>query len=125
MTAIRVTSGDDYGIDGSNDRRLVITVTKDGATVDLTDTELTFMVKRRRSDDDDDAVITKTVGDGLTLADPQTGATKGKAYLTLEAADTDDLSGKLLWELQAEDAVGVITLAAGGFYVTADLIRES
>ena len=119
MAGIYVTSGDDYGLDGANDRRLVITVTKDGSTVDLTDVDLTFMVKRRRSDDDDAAVITKTP----VAADPQTGATKGKAYLTLEAEDTADLSGKLLWELQATDVVGVITLASGGFYVAADLIE--
>lgn len=116
---IRVTSGDAYKLAGSDDRRLLVTVTKSGAAVDLTDTVPTFMVKRRPSDDDSAAVITKTP----TVASPQSGATEGVAYITLNEADTADLSGRFYWELAAEDAVGTITLAAGGFYVTADLIE--
>lgn len=118
-TAIHVTSGDAYKLAGSDDRRLIITVTKAGAAVDLTDTVLTFMVKRRPSDDDSVAVITKTP----TLASPQTGGTEGVAYITLNEADTADLAGRFYWELSAVDAVGTITLADGGFYVAVDLIE--
>lgn len=116
MANIHVVSGDEYlGV-----RRLVITVTDENdAAVDLTGTSLTFMVKRRRSDDDDAALITVTP----TLASPQTGATEGVAYIALTAADTASLSGKYLWELEADDSVGVITLASGNFYVTPDLIE--
>ncbi len=111
-----IVSGDDY----LGARRLVVTVTDDEeAAVDLTGTDLAFMVKRRRTDDDDAAVITKTPA----LASPQTGDTEGVAYIELAATDTDDLSGRYLWELQADDSVGVITLASGGFYVTTDLIE--
>jgi hypothetical protein len=120
MSNLYVTSGDAYLLAGSDDRRLRVTVTKDGAAVDLTDTVSTFMVKRRRSDADDDALISVTA----TVADPQTGATKGVAYIPLTEADTADLDGRYLWELSAVDAVGTITLAAGNLYVGHDLIVD-
>lgn len=122
MSTLNIVSGDAYGIDGANDRRLVVTVADDGARVDLTGVGLTFMVKRRRSDADADAVITKTVGSGITLASPQTGDTKGKAYITLLEADTADLDGRYRWELESDDAVGKLTLASGFFRVASDLI---
>lgn len=116
MSNLHVTSGDAY----TGVRRLVITVTDEaGAAVDLTGTVLTFMVKRRRSDADDDALLEVTP----SLASPQSGATKGIAYIAIAEGDTDDMSGKYLWELSADDSVGIITLASGGFYVTADLIE--
>lgn len=120
MASIYVTSGDAY----LAARRLVVTVTDDdGATVDISTTALTFMVKRKRTDDDSAALITKVTPTEIEVATPQTGATKGKAYIELEEADTDDLDGKYLWELEADDAIGKVTLAAGGFYVTADLVE--
>jgi hypothetical protein len=116
MSILRVTSGDAY----TGVRRLVITVTDDaGATVDLTGTDLRFVVKRRRSDANDDALIDEVP----TLASPQSGATKGVAYIALAEADTADLAGRYYWELEADDSVGIITLASGRFYVTADLIE--
>ena len=116
MSNLTVVSGDAY----TGVRRLVVTVTDTaGAAVDLTGATLTFMAKRRRSDDDDAAVISKTP----ELASPQTGATKGVAYIALAEADTATLSGRYLWELSADDAVGVVTLASGNLYVTADLIE--
>ena len=121
---LRVTSGDAYGLSGSDDRRLLISVlSAAGATVDLTGVNLTWMVKRFRHDDDDDALITKVTPTQILIADPQSGATKGKAYITLAEADTESLNGRYLWELEGDDAVGKITLASGGFYVTADLIE--
>lgn len=116
---IHVTSGDAY----VDDRRLTITVTDaDDATVDLSATDLTFMVKRRRSDADADALITKVTPAEIEIASPQTGATKGVAYLSLEESDTADLNGRFLWELEGEDSAGKVTLADGGFYVKRDLI---
>lgn len=119
-STITVTSGDDYLEAGGEDRRLVVTVTKSGDTVDLTDTVPTFMVKRRRTDDDADALITKTIGSGVVLADQ--GTDEGVAYIEIAAADTADLAGTFRWELSAEDAVGTITLRAGQFVVKPDLI---
>jgi hypothetical protein len=122
VSNLYVISGDAYGESGSEDRRLLIAVTNAGVAVDLTGVTLTWLVKRRRSDDDADALITKTTTDGIELASPQSGATKGKAYITLEEGDTDDLEGRFLWELEADDAVGKLTLASGRFYVTPDLV---
>lgn len=131
MSNLYVVSGDAY----LDERRLVVTVTEpvldaDGneisrTPVDLSATDLTFMVKRRRSDADADALITKTTVSGIEIATPQTGATKGVAYIELDEADTDDLGhivGGYPWELEGEDSVGKVTLASGRFYVTADLV---
>lgn len=118
-TGIHVTSGDAYGLSGSDDRRLLIVVVDPaGAAVDLTGVDLTFLVRRRST-----TAFTKVTPTQILIANPQTGATKGKAYITLAEADTDDLDGRYRWELEADDAVGKITLAAGKFYVTADLIE--
>lgn len=120
MSTLRVTSGDDYGLDGANDRRLTVAVTKGGTAVDLTDTDLTFMVKRSPTDADADALISKTP----TLA-TQSGDTLGVAYIALAAADTADLAGIFPWELSAVDAVGTITLARGSIRIVPDLIVGS
>ena len=120
MANLHVRSGDDY----LNTRRLIITVTdrETGEAVDISSTDLTFMVKSSRLDDDVDALITKTEISGIEIAAPQTGATKGVAYLSLEAADTASLDGRYRWELEGEDAAGVITLADGVLFVLSDLI---
>lgn len=113
---IYVVSGDDY----KETRRLRIAATDADGAVDLTGVELTFRVSRGRYDET--AVFEKTVGDGIEIASPQTDETKGVAYIEVDASDTDDLEGKYRWELEGTDSVGVITLGAGGFYVTADLV---
>ncbi len=116
MINIYIRSGDDY-LDG---RRLVVTATDNGAAIDLTGVDLTFEVKRTTRGD---AIITKTVGAGIEIAVPQVATTMGVAYIELEAADTEDLAGRFLWELQAQDAVGIVTLGSGSLYVKTDLIH--
>lgn len=117
-SSIHVTSGDAYGASGSDDRRLLIAVVDPaGVAVDLTGVDLTFVVKRGST-----TLISKVTPSQIALA-TQTGATTGKAYITLAEGDTEDMSGRYLWELEADDAVGKITLAAGNFYVNADLIE--
>lgn len=122
MALLYVTSGDAY----TGTRRLVITVTDpDGAVLDLSATTLVFMVKERSSDDDADALISKSSDDiaEIEIASPQSGGTKGKAYLSLEEDDTEDLAGRYVWELEAEDADGKLTLAKGAVYIASDLIE--
>lgn len=118
---LTIRRGDAY----TGARRLVVTVVDEaGATVDLTGTTQRFMVKRRRIDADALAVISKSTTSGITLASPQSGATKGKSYIAIAAADTSALdAGRYWYELEATDSVGIITLAAGEFQITADLIR--
>lgn len=126
MSSLRVVSGDAYKEVGADDRRLIATVAADGVAVDLTGIPLTFMVKRRIDDADADALITKTTAGGITAADqsaPPPGGTRGVAYIALDEADTGALDGRYYWELAADDPVGAVTLAAGGFYVEADLIQ--
>lgn len=124
MSALTIRRGDAY----TTSRRLVVTVVDPaGATVDLTGTTIRFMVKRNRDAADAAAVISKSIGAGVTLASPQTGATKGVAYIAIDPADSAPLnaSHRYVWELEATDSVGVITLAGGTFAVQADLIRGS
>lgn len=120
MADFKVVSGDAY----LAERRLTFTVTDPaGTTVDLSATDLTFMIKRRRSDTDADALITKVTPDEIEIALPQTGDTKGVVYIELDEADTADLRGRYLWELEGDDAIGKVTLAAGRILVKRDLIE--
>lgn len=117
MSNIRVVSGDAY----LQDRRITLTATDiDGAAIDLTGTDLTFWVQRRRGDST--RLIEKTTLDGIEIASPQTGDTKGVCYLELDELDTEDLEGRYLWELEADDAIGKLTLGGGKFYVDPDLV---
>lgn len=109
---LTIRQGDAY----SGDRRLVVTaLDAAGAALDLTGITLDFAVfaSRRAST----AIIEKATGDGITLASPQTGATKGKAYIAIDEADTTDLDPGdfMVYELQSTDSEGPITLATGRF----------
>lgn len=115
---MNIVRGDDY----TGARRLVITVTDPaGAAVDLTGTAVKFMVKAHPTDADAAALISKSTTSGIALADQV--ASKGVAYLTLTATDTNIAPDAHWYEIQATDSLGVITLASGRFWVTADLIR--
>lgn len=118
---LTVTQGDAY----TGVRALVITVTDEAAApVDLTGTTLRFMVKRRKGDTDAAALISRATGSGITLASPQSGGTKGQAAIALTATETNVIAGRWYYELEATDAIGVITLAAGVFIVAPDLIQD-
>lgn len=115
MSSLFVTSGDAY----VGSRALQVTVVDpDGSATDLTGIDLTFLVKQGLDDADADAVITKTVGTGITVAAPLTGM----ATIDLSEADTADRAGMFPWELQGVDANGRVTLASGSLYISPDLI---
>ena len=102
------------------------TVTEpDGTAVDLTDAEgIRFTAKHRAADADVDAVITRTVGDGVTV----TSAVNGQVRVQLEAADTSSLAAPiaLSFDLQLADAVGgIYTVAAGRLEIKADISRTA
>ena len=61
-----------------------------GAAVDLTAVTLKFTAKRRASDAQAAAVIAKSTGAGI-VNQTQSGATLGKATLTILSADTASL----------------------------------
>lgn len=111
-TSLRVTSGDAY----TGERRLVVTVTNpNGTPVDLTGTDMTFVVSRRG---ETTPVFTKTLADGIEV----TNLIGGIARITLAEADTAALGGPYRWELEVDDADGKLTLGGGPLYVAADLV---
>jgi hypothetical protein len=63
------------------------------ATADLTSSSVSFMVKKNVADLDAEALITKTIGSGVTITD----AVNGVLQVTLTASDTNDLSYQSLF----------------------------
>lgn len=115
MTDLAITSGDAY----EDDRRLSISVTNaDGSATNLAGVTLRFMAKEHRRDVNDDAVLDKSTTDGIEI----TNDVGGEARITLTPSDTEDLDGIYWWELQGEDAVGIITLASGRLFVARGLV---
>lgn len=117
---IYLTSGDAY----TDTRRLTMTVVdQTNTTVDLSATDLIFRIESS----DGDVLVTKTTSDiaEIEVANPQTGATKGVCYVTLDEIDTDELSGRYLWELEGTDAGGTMTLGHGAVYIRSDIILNA
>lgn len=102
-----------------DDREFTLTLTEDGAAMDLTGASLRFTVKRVASDADLDAVITKTTAAGIVIdADPTTGI----AVVTVDAADTTDLARTttLVWDVQVTRGGKTRTVLAGTLLVRID-----
>jgi len=120
MALLYLRSGDSY----TGTRRLVITVTDpDGSAVDLSATDLIFRIESSTGD----VLVTKTTDDAgeVEVASPQSGATKGLAYITLDEIDTYALAGRYLFELEGTDAGGTITLVDGAVYIRSDIILNA
>jgi cyanophycinase-like exopeptidase len=101
---------------------LSIAVTREGTAVDLTGAALRFVAKRRLKDADVDALITKTIGAGITVTDAAAGA----AVIMIDPADTDGfLKGMTLQcEVQMVESDGTITtVAQGTLEVKIDAVR--
>lgn len=117
-----------------DDKVYTITVLgADGLAADLTGCTVRWTAKRKRSDSQSAAVIAKStaVGEGIALASPQSGATKGKAYLTFVPADTASLTILastlvLCYDVQVTTGAGLVnTTMQGDFTVTADVTTPS
>ena len=96
------------------------TVTDGGAAVNLTGKSLRFMAKRSVADADSAAVITKTIGSGITVTNP----TGGLAQTLISPADTTGLPAiaqLLQWDLQMVDGSNVYTLESGTLLVSPDV----
>lgn len=116
MSSIAVTATRGDTID------LEVTVTRDGAPVDLTGADLWFTAKLKVKDADVDAVAQKTVGSGITVTD----AVNGEALITLDPADTDGLTKEttLYCDVQLVEASGrVTTVASGTLTILRDVTR--
>jgi hypothetical protein len=87
--------------------------------------DVRFTAKRRSSDDDVDAVITKTVGSGVTITDP---ATSGYVEVALLPVDTNSETTTVtfVWDLQVTGAAGdPHTVASGTLRVDPDISRTA
>ena len=122
MSHLAVTRGD------SATFTLTLTDEDTGAPVNLTGMTMTFTAKRRPTDSDAQALIAKSTADGIVIdVAPETGL----ATLTLDPADTEDLSPaqigrSLYWDLQIDDMAGdVRTPLSGLLAISADMTRAS
>ena len=100
------------------DTRVLFSTVRDetGAIVDLTGALAVDFTIRPSSLDD--PVITKAIGDGITIPNPPDG------IIRIEILDTDtvDLYGKFLWDLQLTDASSrIATVDQGVLNITADV----
>lgn len=88
----------------------------DNQPYDLTGAEATFTAKRSL---DSSALITKTVGDGLTIEAPN--LIKGKLIPNDTVALTDE--PLLYWDVEVQKAGDVFTVDSGRLRVKADVTR--
>lgn len=115
MTNLSMTRGDSA--------TFVLTLTDgDGDALDLEDATIAFTAKREIFHDDEDAVISKSLGSGITVADPALGI----AQLALSPTDTASLdSGTLLyWDVQIERAGDIRTPLSGKLHIIGDVTRS-
>ncbi len=87
--------------------------------------QVRFTAKRRASDLDADAVISKTVGAGVTITAP---ATSGYVEVALVPGDTsgEESAVTLVWDLQVTGAGGdPHTVAFGTLLVQPDISRTA
>ena len=106
-----------------DDREFTFTLTEDGGAMDLTGAALRFTVKRAVADLDINAVVSKTLGSGITVAAPLTGV----CVVALAAADTAGLEGslRLPFDLQVTRGGRTRTVVVGDLVVIPDVSRSA
>jgi hypothetical protein len=104
--------------------KLNLAVTSNDVVFDLTDCNLWMTAKYLYADADAAAIFQKTTGGGGILV---TSALSGRAQITIDPEDTDDLPNSktaILYDVQLEDADGLIfTIAYGTITVLPDVTR--
>lgn len=83
--------------EGEDKTYSVVLKDSSGTPIDITGYEFLFTVKRSIDDSDDDAIIKKVI---TTHSNPTAGATE----ITIDSADSDNLSGKYVYDYQMIDA---------------------
>jgi hypothetical protein len=89
----------------------VITVTvydNDDVVVDITSATITYQLSQNVKSA---AIISKTVGSGITLTDP----TSGVFTITFDPADTASLSGRYYHECEITDTSGDVSTGFVGY----------
>ena len=88
----------DLSIYEGEDKTWVVTITdEDDDPIDVTDYTFLFVVKTHRTDSDDDAIIKKEITSHSNPAE-------GKTQITIDSADTANLSGDYLYDYQWIDS---------------------
>lgn len=107
-----------------DDRTLSVDLSETGGgAIDLTGAAVRFTGKVNTQDADDDALIVKTVGDGITIADPPTG----EIAIDIAASDTSSFAGKVDLVCDVQISVGgkTRTVWLGRLTVLPDVSRTS
>ena len=98
----------DFLMWSGDDKTITVTVyDNDDVVVDITGATITWELSLNV---DSAALISKTVGSGITLSDP----TNGVFTITLDPTDTDSLSGRYYHEAEITDSSGDISTALIG-----------
>lgn len=100
---------------------IVVTVTSDGAAVDITGYTFFFTAKKCDTDTDAQAVITKDVTS-------HTNPTGGVTTITLSSADTNVDAMDYVYDIQMKDTSGNITTLvtpAGKFTIVQDITQRT
>ncbi|KKL94072.1 hypothetical protein LCGC14_1868340 [marine sediment metagenome] len=118
MTTLEIVRGDK--------RDFSITVTQDGAPLDLTGLVLWFTAKRRHTDPDQAAAFQlSSAAGGISITD----AVNGKAEMSIQPGDTSKLPASrtvLVWDLQVVDGSGnPCTPEWGSLTVIPDVTRRT
>ena len=101
-----------------DDREFTLTLTEDGAPMDLTGATVRWTARVRAGDAD--TVIAKTSSAGIAIAnDPTTGV----AVLTIDAADTSGFAGRrdLVWDVEVTRGGKTRTVLTGVLRVLVDV----
>ena len=98
----------DFLMWSGDDKTITVTVyDNDDVVVDITGATITWELSQNV---DSTALISKTVGSGITLSDP----TNGIFTIALDPADTASLSGRYYHEAEITDAAGDVSTALVG-----------
>lgn len=113
------------GATRGDSERYLLTLTEDGAPLNLTGAEIWMTAKRDVGALDADAVFQKSVGAGITI----TNAVGGLATVDLVPADTSDLPAATTWlvyDVQVKLADGrILTPLTGALAVEPDVTLAS
>ena len=85
-----------------------------GGAYDVTGNTATFSVKKE--EDDTAALITKTVGSGITLS-----GTDGILTVDIGSGETSELSGKYYYDIECAKSGNVYTVVKDRFKITKDV----
>jgi hypothetical protein len=116
VTRLSMYSGDD--------RDFTLTLTEDGAPMDLTGADVRFTAKANVSMTDEDAAIAKSTVDGGVVIDDD--ATSGVCVVTVDAADTDELGGSVLeYDVQVTRGGKTRTVVRNRLTISRDVSRTN